>query len=281
MARVADQTRWQQEAHFFDDWAAKHAQVERIDPRVVARYRSAGRLFPKEFCCRLLGDLRGKTVLDVGCGEGENSVLLASLGAHVTGLDISPKAIELAKRRAHLSGVELRTRFICAPAEAANLPQAHFDVVWGDNFLHHVLPALDETLETIMAAAKPGGQVVFMEPTNLNPTLRRIRFLVPVHTEVTPGERPLERGDLEIFARHVAGVRRRHFVFLGRLTRFVLPQHDYENASLPRRALLCALHAFDFALLGLPLADSLGGISVLYGRAPLRLARTERRAAAG
>jgi 2-polyprenyl-3-methyl-5-hydroxy-6-metoxy-1,4-benzoquinol methylase len=45
-----------------------------IDPRVVARYRSPGRRYAKEFCCQLIGDLRGKTLLDVGCGEGENSV---------------------------------------------------------------------------------------------------------------------------------------------------------------------------------------------------------------
>lgn len=281
MSGVADQTRWQQEVEFFDEWASKHAAVSAIDPRVVSRYRSPGHIFPKEYCCRLLGDLKDKIVLDLGCGEGENSVLLARLGAKVTGLDISPKAIELAKERARLSGVEDRTQFICAPAETANLPADHFDVIWGDNILHHVLAVLDQTLAAVMRAAKPGAQVVFVEPTNLNPTLRRFRFLVPVHTEVTPGERPLERRDIDIFERHVPASRRRHFTFLSRVTRFLLPDFSYENASLMRRSLVRALHAIDFLILGVPALESLGGNSVLYGRAPLRCRKSDSHAAVG
>jgi SAM-dependent methyltransferase len=45
----------------------------------------------------LVGDLRGKTVLDAGCGEGYNTRLLAQGGAQVTGVDISPRMIELAR----------------------------------------------------------------------------------------------------------------------------------------------------------------------------------------
>ena len=62
--------------------------------------------------------------------------------------------------------------------------------------LHHVLDDLDGTMRHLLEAAKPGALVLCIEPVNLNRTLRKIRFLVPVHTEVTPGERPLEREDL-------------------------------------------------------------------------------------
>jgi 2-polyprenyl-3-methyl-5-hydroxy-6-metoxy-1,4-benzoquinol methylase len=279
MPREADQARWQQEAHFFDEQASRRLRLGSIEPSVVMRYRSPGELFAKEYCCRLLGDLNGKTVLDLGCGEGENSVLLARLGARVTGLDISPKSIDAARLRARLSSVEDSTEFICAPAEAADLPEAHFDAIWGDNILHHVLPVLDDTLAAVMRAAKPGAQIVFIEPVNLNPTLRRIRFLVPVHTEVTPGERPLERGDLDVFERHVAGPKRRHFTFLARLSRFLLEEGSYESASFARRCLVRALHAIDFAILGVPALETLGGVCVLHGRAPDRLPCEQPRAA--
>jgi 2-polyprenyl-3-methyl-5-hydroxy-6-metoxy-1,4-benzoquinol methylase len=269
MGKGPAEVRWQQEAEFFDEWASKR-RIGELAERVVDRYRSPGRLFPKEYACRLLGDLDGKTVLDLGCGAGENSVLLARLGATVTGIDISPKAIEVARERARANGVSSRTRFICSPAETARLPDGHFDVIWGDNILHHLLPVLDETLEAVMRAAKPGAQVVFIEPTNLNPALRRIRFLVPVHTEATPGERPLERPDVAIFARHVGQARRRHFGFFGRLTRFILSGYDYEGASLLRRSAVRALHAADYAVLGMASLQSLGGTSVLYGRVPVR-----------
>jgi 2-polyprenyl-3-methyl-5-hydroxy-6-metoxy-1,4-benzoquinol methylase len=270
-ASAADVSRWQKEADFFDRWAAAKSaeQLGPIDGKLVARYRAPGKLHPKEFCCRLVGQFAGKRILDVGCGEGENSLLLGALGARVTGIDVSPHAIELARARAKISGLESTTEFICSPIETARLPERAFDVVWGDNILHHLLPVLDGTMEAITKCARPGGLIVFMEPTNLNPTLRRIRFLVPVHTEATPGERPLERGDIAIVARHVPDLRRRHFSFLGRLTRFLLPHcSSYENASPLRRLVTDGLALIDAAVLRVPKVETLGGMSVLYGHAP-------------
>src|SRR5437763_12479822 len=82
---------------------------------VLERYRRPGKLYPKEYSFRLLDDLRDKTILDVGCGEGEDGMILAKLGARVTGLDVSPAAIELARQRAAVNGVSERTWFVCAP----------------------------------------------------------------------------------------------------------------------------------------------------------------------
>jgi 2-polyprenyl-3-methyl-5-hydroxy-6-metoxy-1,4-benzoquinol methylase len=257
------------EAKFFDEVARRKtaAQLGPIDPKVIARYRSPGRLWAKELCCKLAGNPAGLRILDVGCGEGEDSLLLASLGAKVTGIDISPAAVALAKERAQLSGLSGSTDFICSPLEQAPLPDKHFDVIWGDNVLHHVLPVLDESLRLLARVAKPGAKMLFIEPVNLCPPLRKIRFLIPVHTEVTPGERPLERHDLEIIGRHVSQLRRRHFLFLGRLLRFVLRDNSFERASFPRRALATSIAAIDALLLSVPKIETLGGMCVLYGRA--------------
>ncbi|HEY4636091.1 MAG TPA: methyltransferase domain-containing protein, partial [Rhodospirillales bacterium] len=46
---------------------------------------------------RFVGDLRGKRVLDAGCGEGDSSRILARNGAAVVGIDISDAMLELAK----------------------------------------------------------------------------------------------------------------------------------------------------------------------------------------
>jgi cyclopropane fatty-acyl-phospholipid synthase-like methyltransferase len=51
---------------------------------------------------------RGDRVLDVGCGEGRNSVWLASLGCDVTGLDVSPLALDKARRLAAAQGVPVQ-----------------------------------------------------------------------------------------------------------------------------------------------------------------------------
>src|ERR687884_678866 len=47
---------------------------------------------------RLLGDLQGKRVLDVGCGLGAGSWLMAKQGAHVTGVDVSDDAVQWAQK---------------------------------------------------------------------------------------------------------------------------------------------------------------------------------------
>lgn len=255
------------EAAFFDRWADENAKrLAPVDPAVLARYARPGRLYPKEYCFRLLGDVRGKSILDVGCGEGEDAVILASLGAQVTGLDVSAGAIDLARRRAALNGVSGRARFVCAPLQAGNLPERSFDVLWIDNLLHHVLDDLEDTLEALLRAARPGALFVCSEPVNLSPALRKIRFLVPVHTEVTPGERPLEKADLAVLRALVPGLRKRHFTCLGRLTRFVIPDFRYESAPRWRRLLCDGLHAVDRLLLGLPFFEALGGMGVFHGR---------------
>src|SRR5712664_521428 len=235
---MANAAQLAQEAEFFDRWAEERAKhLEPLDPAVLERYRTPGNLHPKEYCFRLLGDLRDKNILDVGCGEGEDGMLLAKLGARVTGLDVSPAAIELARQRAQVNGVSERTRFVCAPLDAADLPKKSFDVIWIDMVLHHVLDNLERTLQCLLKAAKPGALIVCSEPVNLNKTLRKIRSLVPVHTEVTPGERPLEKHDLAILRKIIPDLRTTHFHFLGRLRQFVIPNLRYEQAAWWRRRL--------------------------------------------
>jgi 2-polyprenyl-3-methyl-5-hydroxy-6-metoxy-1,4-benzoquinol methylase len=256
-----------QEAQFFDRWADENARrLQPVEDAVLRRYRNPGRNYPKERCFQLLGDLRGKSVLDVGCGEGEDAMILAKLGARVTGLDVSPGAIDLAKQRAGINGVAHQTRFVCAPLAEANLPARSFDVIWIDNVLHHVLDDLEPTLRALLQAAKPGATILCIEPVNLNKTLRKIRFLVPVHTEVTPGERPLEKHDLAILEKLVPGIRRRHFNFLGRLGRFIIPDYRYETAAAWRRALSDIIHFIDRVVLSVPKVAELGGIGLLHGK---------------
>ena len=109
--------RWKKEAAFFDS-AAEHSDIGPVDPRVVARYGTPSRVhFSKEFRYSLMGNLAGLRILDIGCGDGENAITLAVLGASVVGIDVSPGAIEVCRRRAEVNGVADRTTFICAPLE--------------------------------------------------------------------------------------------------------------------------------------------------------------------
>src|SRR5438876_1683359 len=62
-------------------------------------------LIPHTFA--ILGEVTGKRVLDVGCGEGGYARMLASKGAYVTGVDGSDRLIEIAKRRAEKENLSI------------------------------------------------------------------------------------------------------------------------------------------------------------------------------
>lgn len=72
---------------------------------------------------RVLGDIRGKRVLDLACGEGFFSRALHAVGARVTGADIAPELIAIAKK---LGPLEIS--YLAAPASRIPLPEASFDI---------------------------------------------------------------------------------------------------------------------------------------------------------
>lgn len=262
------EARWREEADFFDRAALRVDSADLpISPLTWRRYTRPvrRRRFSYEYRLRLLGDLAGRSVLDVGCGDGLNTVILARLGARVTGIDISPESIAVARRRAEANGVSDRVTLVCAPVEAADLPAASFDIVWGDGILHHVLEDLERVIRSVVGWVRPGGRLVFAEPVNLCPALRRLRNLIPVRTEATPGERPMLRVEIELLRRHIPDLTIRHYGLVGRLDRFILVNYNYERSSAIRRVAVNAINALDWGLLSLPTVQSLGGTAVLYG----------------
>ncbi len=259
MLQMQAGSRWEQESVFFDRMAGQQAAAA-IDPLVFQRYSSSKRRrFREEFRFRVLDDLCGKQVLDVGCADGHNSILLAKLGASVTGIDISPKSIELARERACVNEVECSTRFICSPIEQANIPPASFDVIWGDCVLHHLIAEQEPLMERLHGWLKPGGTMLFSEPVNFNNALRRLRMKIPIHTEATPDERPLEPSEIETIRAYLPDMQIRFYSLLSRFSRFVLlDRFDYEHSSLPRRAIFNAMALIDYASLSVPPLRNMG-----------------------
>ena len=80
----------------------------------------------------------GTRVLDVGCGVGRWSRLLAARGAHVTGVDLSPTMIEQARCRAATEGVADRCRFEVQNVSNLDVGE-QFDLVLGVTVLQHIL----------------------------------------------------------------------------------------------------------------------------------------------
>lgn len=102
----------------------------------------------------------GKTMLDVGCGGGILAESMARRGANVTGIDLSEKALSVAKLHMLECGQQnLAYRLIAAEALAAEAP-AHFDAVTCMEMLEHV-PDPASIVKACAQLVKPGGQVFF------------------------------------------------------------------------------------------------------------------------
>jgi SAM-dependent methyltransferase len=101
-------------------------------------------------------------VLDVGCGVGRWSRLLAGRGAEVLGVDLSPTMISEARRRA--AADNLACRFAVADASRLQLGE-QFDLVLGVTVLQHILDGalLQSALAAMAAHLAPGGRLVLLE----------------------------------------------------------------------------------------------------------------------
>ena len=109
--------------------------------------------------------LPGKTVLDVGCGGGILTESMAALGAHVTGIDLGDKALQVAKLHLLESGKQVNYRKIAVEELAAEQP-GHYDVVTCMELLEHV-PDPSSTVRACAQLVKPGGHVFFSLPINI------------------------------------------------------------------------------------------------------------------
>jgi len=110
--------------------------------------------------------LAGKTVLDVGCGGGILSESMAGLNANVSGIDLSDKALQVARLHLLESGRQVEYRKIAVEDLAASQP-GHYDVITCMEMLEHV-PDPQSVVTACAKLAKPGGWV-FLSTLNRNP----------------------------------------------------------------------------------------------------------------
>ena len=118
--------------------------------------------------------LRGKRVLDVGCGGGILAESMAQRGADVLGIDLATKPLRVAQLHALESGVAgLDYREQSAEALAAEQP-ASFDVVTCMEMLEHV-PDPSSVVRACATLVRPGGQVFF---STINRNLKAFLFAI-------------------------------------------------------------------------------------------------------
>jgi ubiquinone/menaquinone biosynthesis C-methylase UbiE len=98
----------------------------------------------------------GLDVLDVGCGQGIDVANYALAGARVTGVDLTPRHLELA--RAHAAALGLEARIVEGDAERLPFADGSFDRASSNGVLHHT-PDMSAALREIRRVLRPGGRL--------------------------------------------------------------------------------------------------------------------------
>ena len=115
---------------------------------------------------RQRADLDGCEALDIGCGGGILAESMAAAGATVTGIDMAPAPLAVARLHLHESGLQIDYKQSTAEALAAEA-SAKFDVVTCLEMLEHV-PEPARVVQSCAELVKPGGDI-FFSTINRNP----------------------------------------------------------------------------------------------------------------
>ncbi len=127
------------------------------------------------------GRLKGKKVLELGCGDCTNAAVMAALGAEVYANDIAPRSGEIIEKLNSEYEFSKGIKFIEGDFLEADLGGREFDFVIGKAFLHHLeMPKEQKFLIKIAGILKDTGEARFLEPAVNSLFLDSLRWYTPV-----------------------------------------------------------------------------------------------------
>lgn len=127
--------------------------------------------------------LQGKTALNIGCGSGTESLVLASNGASCFGMDITSEAANSAARVMRIAGWP--GMGIQADARFVPLATSSMDVVFSNGVLHHS-PDIQRSVDEIHRVLKPGGAAYVMLYAKWSTFFMQHRLKGILHGYITP-----------------------------------------------------------------------------------------------
>ncbi len=150
--------------HYFDRTAARSWELLTSDAP-VGRIRATVRAGREQMQQTLLGwlpsDLTGRRILDAGCGTGTLAIEAARRGAHVTGIEISARLLEIARARAQSAGVADALDLRCA--DMAQTGERFDHVIAMDSVIHYepeqmqrvILALRDQATQSLLFTVAP------------------------------------------------------------------------------------------------------------------------------
>lgn len=149
------------------------------------------------------GDVRGKALIDIGCGSGASSLFFASLGANVVSIDLSEVAIDNLKRYCTEQRIDNITPVALSAQQVASLGAVDF--VFGSMILHHIEP-FGAFAQALRHAIKPGGRAFFFENNGRSNAMMWFRhhvigkFWIPKYGDAD--ESPLAPSEIDELRKH-------------------------------------------------------------------------------
>jgi SAM-dependent methyltransferase len=127
-------------------------------------------------------ELKGKRVLELGCGDCLNAGVMSLLGAEVYANDISQVSGDIVKVLNDKYSFSRPIQFIKGDFLESDLEPDSFDIVVGKAFVHHLTPDQEHAFHRkIVRLLKKDGRVRFVEPAENSALLEKIRFMIPVY----------------------------------------------------------------------------------------------------
>lgn len=180
-----------------EEWYQADEVAEEYDEK---RFSRGGRLIDrreKQAVLDALGPLEDQKVLEIACGTGRFTVMLAERGANIVGLDISAAMLQQGRKKAQVAGVSDHLEFMRGDAARLPFPDDHFDTVFAMRFFHLAdTPAA--FLSEMRRVAKE--QVVF-DTFNATSTRSIYNWLLPMGSRLysrTEVEKLLAEADLDL-----------------------------------------------------------------------------------
>ena len=203
------------ERQFYDREAEQH--LRSFDKKLYLYDENEKMPATHKYFYSLLRDVRDKKVLDICCGYGFTSVMLAKRGAQVTSIDISPKMIELTQKNARFNNVEKSIEAKVMSAQEMSLKDNSFDYIVGFGAIHHL--SLELAGKEISRVLKRGGGAIFIEPRIPFKFLIFVRSALPVKCLESPGGSQMTDRDIKQLAGYFSESRVNYFIFLKKLAR--------------------------------------------------------------
>lgn len=189
---MSDKNRINQEKKFQD------LRTGKSELRFISDYFTLAKRFKKE-----IFNFNTSKILALGCGIGNYVVQLAEKGHFVTSIDISPKALDILRKRIKDTNLSENVSIKLMNVENLDFKKSSFDYCYGVAILHHL--DLAKAIPVLKKVLKKNGELLFVEPTKYN-------YFVKKYRERTPDmrsdfEHPLSHDDIQLLKNNFSKVK--------------------------------------------------------------------------